>query len=235
MILLVWIGSRGAFSGCGYSNPRPGATGESFYIGIKYRAIKEKQKKTVKTTQHTRTPLTGRKLIKTKTTKQGSLSRQQTVQNTLSSQKYKHEAEIRTAKQDSITSASILPHRKLIVVIVPSLAPKASCSASSAYQPGSPTEPHAMNTYPPPAPVPGRPGSQHTTQQLPCFLAAWRIASLRRSTSTTSTVVSSLSRPNLPGVCSEVIGGGTQARIHRGAKERHASPSQGERPFGRRC
>ena len=45
---------------------------------------------------------------------------------------------------------------------------------------------------------------QHTTQQLPLLLAACRTASLRRSTSTTSTVASSLSRPNLAGARSEV-------------------------------
>ena len=56
----------------------------------------------------------------------------------------------------------------------------------------------------PPRPLGRVPSSQHTTQQLTCFVAAWRIASVRRSTSTTSTVVSSLSRPNLAGVCTEV-------------------------------
>ena len=47
------------------------------------------------------------------------------------------------------------------------------------------------------------PKSQHTTQQLPLLVAACRTASLRRSTSTTSTVVSSLSRPNLAGVSAQ--------------------------------
>ena len=50
----------------------------------------------------------------------------------------------------------------------------------------------------------GHHGHKHTTQQLPLLVAACRTASLRRSTSTTSTVVSSLSRPNLAGARSEV-------------------------------
>ena len=81
---------------------------------------------------------------------------------------------------------------------------------------------NAMSSYPPP----GRPGSQHTTQQLPFFVAAWRIASLRRSTSTASTIVSSLSRPNLAGVCSEVQPWElfvAHKRCMRGAGEVHPS------------
>ena len=73
------------------------------------------------------------------------------------------------------------------------------------------------------------PKSQHTTQhELLLLLRACRTASLRRSTSTTSTVVSSLSRPNLAGMSVQTsarpgrrVGGAVGAQSG-GAVERRA-------------
>ena len=90
-----------------------------------------------------------------------------------------------------------------------------------AYRPGGPVHrPFDPHTPWPPHLLERVPKSQHTTQhELLLLLRACRTASLRRSTSTTSTVVSSLSRPNLAGMSVQTSARpGRRGRCGRGSR-----------------
>ena len=93
--------------------------------------------------------------------------------------------------------------------------------ALGAYRPGGPVHrPFDPHTPCPPHLLERVPKSQHTTQhELLLLLRACRTASLRRSTSTTSTVVSSLSRPNLAGMSVQTSARpGRRGRCGRGSR-----------------